>query len=56
MILFILSFELKEALEKWLVDCNGHAIDDGVIEGGGQHGGVEEGGVVEDGNPFDIGF
>ena len=33
MVLFILPFEIKKALEEWLAYCNGHAVDDGGVQG-----------------------
>ena len=47
LVLITVTFKFIEADEELLAGCCGQAVDDGVLQGGGQCGGLEKFGVVE---------
>ena len=55
-VLRFLFHELLEASEEELMRGDGDAVDDGVVEGGGQGVGVEENRVMEGSHSLDVRF
>ena len=52
----VLELEIEQVLEKLRADHNGKAVDDGVVERGGQGVGVQVNRVMKSCHTIDVGF